>query len=61
MPTETTDPFAALPDDVKRDMLTAYRIALFKELDRLVAVAREAEARESADHTEPEQVVTAAA
>lgn len=57
----TSDALAALPDDVRRAMLTAYRIALFAQLDALVAEARAAEARESADQTEPERVVTAAA
>lgn len=57
----TNDPLAALPDDVRRAMLTAYRIALFQELDRLVAEARAAEARESADHSEPEQAARSAA
>lgn len=57
----TNDPLAALPDDVRRAMLTAYRIALFQQLDVLVAEARAAEERASADHLEPEPAARSAA
>lgn len=57
----TNDPFADLPDDAKRAMLTAYRRALFAQLDTLVAVARAAETRRGANHSEPEDAARSAA
>jgi hypothetical protein len=57
------DPLAALhalPEDYQRAIREAYRIAMFRWLDRLAAKANEA-AREAAHESEPDGAVRPAA
>jgi hypothetical protein len=63
-PIDPVDPLAALhalPEDYQRAIREAYRVAMFRWLDRLAVKANEAAAREAAHESEPNGATTSVA